>query len=608
MKKYLALILISIIIYACATVQSPVGGEKDIIPPSLVTSTPQHQSLNFKGKEITLLFSEWMKVDNIQKGLIITPRSNIEFTHILKKQALTITLEEPLADSTTYTFNFRQSLKDITEGNLWQEPVLAFSTGNYLDSMQVSGTVTDILTQGPAKGFTVGLYNNNYDTANLRQGEPIYFTTTNEEGQYTLQNLKPGTYLLYGFQDSNNNLQNEPSTEAFAFHPSKLELYDSVPPIHLSSYKNNEDTLKIKKAASSGRDFVIDYNKGIENFRITLLENPGTYVFANDEEQARKIRVFLNNFRNIAFDTDSIPMQIEVQDSIGNERIDTLYAKFRESRVASEEMKISKMPIKDILPGAQKFTVQLNKPSYTISTDSMYIKYDSILLKNINREDLIVSANKKQITINTTINKAILDSIDTKRKQITDSIAALPKDTTNNQADSTVNKIEEQSGLFSREKNAKSKKEKNSAAKQQIRGLHLYIGAGSFIGVEGDSSASNHVVFQFKKEESYGTIKGKIIAPDSTNYIIQLLNTKYEVVDTLYNKEEFTFDYVKPGEYHLRAIIDKNGNKKWDPGNALQLIPHEDIVYLEETITVRTNWIVPDKNIVLTKEQDVDKE
>ncbi len=608
MKKYIIPTLIIIIIYACATVQSPVGGEKDTISPELVSSTPKHQSLNFKGKEITLLFSEWMKVENLQKELIITPRSKIEYTHLLKKELLTITLEEPLADSTTYTLNFRQSLKDITEGNLWENPVLAFSTGSYLDSMEVKGKVMMILTKEPAKSFTVALYDANYDTANLRQGEPVYFTTTNDLGEYKLQNLKPGKYLLYGFQDANNNLKNEPASEAYSFHPTSLDLFDSIPDINMEAYKSNEDTLKLKKSSPTGSDFVINYNKGLINYRITDINNPGSYVFANDEEQAKNIRIYLSNFRNIDFDTDSLPVQVEAFDSIGNERTDTIFVKFRESRIKSEDLKILQMPKKDILPGNQEFTISLNKPAYAINTDSIYIKYDSVLIKNITLADITLSNNKKKVNINTEIFKQKIDSIDNRRKQITDSIAALPKDTTNKKetkASSSEEGGEESKNIMAK---GKSADKPGTEGKKIIRGLHLYVGKASFIGVEGDSSASNNVVFQFKKEENYGTIEGKIIGGDSTDYIIELLDNKYNVVDTLYNKDEYTFNYVKPGDYYLRVIIDANGNKKWDPGNALTLKPHEEIIYLKEQFPVRTNWIVSDKNIVLTRDESVDKE
>ena len=124
--NFLAGILIAIIV-GCASVSSPTGGIKDEIPPELLSAKPKDQSVNFKGKEITLFFSEWMKVEQLNQELIITPRTNIEYEHNLKKQEFTLTFDKPLDDSTTYTLNFRKALKDITEGNLWENPRISFA-------------------------------------------------------------------------------------------------------------------------------------------------------------------------------------------------------------------------------------------------------------------------------------------------------------------------------------------------------------------------------------------------------------------------------------------------------------------------------------------------
>ena len=291
-KKYLSLLSILIIIYACATVQTPTGGEKDEKAPILYESNPKDQSTNFKGTQIKLFFNEWMKVEQLNNELIITPRQNIDYEFTLKKQELIIDFEEPLQDSTTYTFNFRKALKDITEGNLWENPVIAFSTGNFLDSLKVEGTITKLMNQEPAKSYLVGLYNAKSDTANLRQGKPVYFTTTDENGSFKMQNLKAGKYILYSFEDKNDNLINNSESEPYGFHPDTLDLTDSIPSLSILTYKRNEDTLNLKKYSPVGKDFIVQYNKGLSEYNVTYPKDRSQHIYTNNVEKSKYLKIY----------------------------------------------------------------------------------------------------------------------------------------------------------------------------------------------------------------------------------------------------------------------------------------------------------------------------
>ena len=66
MIRKLFYLLTTIAVYyfltTCASPLSPTGGPKDTIPPSLISSNPLNQSLNFKEKTITLEYDERIKV------------------------------------------------------------------------------------------------------------------------------------------------------------------------------------------------------------------------------------------------------------------------------------------------------------------------------------------------------------------------------------------------------------------------------------------------------------------------------------------------------------------------------------------------------------------
>ncbi len=630
-KKYLSLLFFLIIVYACATVQSPTGGEKDEKAPILYESNPKDQSINFKGKEIKLFFNEWMKLEQLDQELIITPRENIKFESTLKKQELIIELIEPLKDSTTYTFNFRKALKDITEGNLWENPIIAFSTGNYLDSLTVEGNITQLMNQEPAQSFVVGLYDAQSDTANLRQGKPVYFTTTDEEGTFKMQNLKAGNYLLYAFEDKNDNLINNSESEAFGFHPDTLNLFDSLPSLSISTYQRNEDTLKLKKYSPVGKDFIVQYNKGLSDYIITNPQDSSQHIYSNNVENSKYIKIYKENFPELGYETDSIKLFMEVKDSINHGRLDTIYFMTRESRITNDDIKITSTPNGKILNGPQEFKYTLSKPVKDINYDSIQLRIDTIPIKHFTKEEIRFNFNRKEISLNTVINLTDVNELIDSLKSISDSIQNY-KDSVQNSSDSvnlskdSINLGEKDSLLNKKgidRKGLQNSKTKNQSYDSSMpnesnvsRGnsnqnvssytLQLYIGQGSFIGIEEDSTSQSTTKLTFKKPEDYGIIKGKVINMES-DFIIQLITEKYELKDTLVNQTEFQFDYVEPGNYRIRLIEDENGNGKWDAGNPLTLTEAEKIYYLEEVITVKANWEVIDKNFDLSVDKDVDE-
>lgn len=623
-KKYISLLLILIVIYACATVQSPTGGEKDEKAPILYESNPKNQSTNFNGKEIKLFFNEWMKLEQINKELIITPREDIKYEATLKKQELIIELEEALNDSTTYTFNFRKALSDITEGNLWENPIIAFSTGDYLDSLKVEGTITNLFDQQPAKEFVVGLYNANSDTANLRQGKPVYFTTTDENGNYKMQNIKAGQYIVYTFADKNDNLINNSQSEPYGFYSDTLNLIDSIAPLSILTYKRNEDTLQLKKYSPVGKDFIVQYNKGLSNYKITNPNDTNQFIYTNNVEESKYLKIYKENFPELEYETDSLELLIEVNDSINNYRKDTVFFKTRESRITNENIKIENKPKGKILSGEQEFVFQLNKPVYNINYDSIQLRLDTIPIKLFTKEEIQFNFNKKEVKLNTIINEKVVDQLIDSLKNVSDSINNI-KDSVNNMTDTlAINNDSSQikkkgkpslmeqkddrqtnnrTGLDTENENVSRG---NSNQSTNVYTLQIYTGKGAFIGIESDSTEVSTTSLQFKKAEDYGIIKGNVKNIKS-DFIIELISEKYELKDTLINNKDFQFNYVEPGKYRLRLIEDKNANGKWDAGNPLTLSPAENIYYLEEVITVKANWEVIDKTFDFNVDNDVNE-
>src|SRR4051812_24642171 len=94
---YLPCLILAIwFLSGCASVQSPQGGPKDSLPPTIVKMEPKNLSLNFNSKKIVLEFDEYVKLQNQFKEFSISPEQ--ERPPILKERLkrLEITLQDSL--------------------------------------------------------------------------------------------------------------------------------------------------------------------------------------------------------------------------------------------------------------------------------------------------------------------------------------------------------------------------------------------------------------------------------------------------------------------------------------------------------------------------------
>src|SRR5690349_2201094 len=196
--KGLFILLVTVLLFEqCAKQTAPTGGPKDAIPPQLVRSNPEKKGVNFKGNKIELTFDELVQLNNPREQLIITPSIGKKFELTVKKNKVTLELNAPLQENTTYNINFRESIQDITEKNA-AKIKLAFSTGSYIDSLSVTGFVSDVLTDVKVKNYTVALVQA-AGTFNMFKHPASWISLSDDAGKFAIENLKPGNYFLYAF-------------------------------------------------------------------------------------------------------------------------------------------------------------------------------------------------------------------------------------------------------------------------------------------------------------------------------------------------------------------------------------------------------------------------
>lgn len=219
----------------CASIQQPMGGPKDSIPPKILKEIPSNISRNFKEKEIVIQFDEYIKLQNEFKEISITPDMEKPPIYKVKKRNLVITLPDTLEEKTTYTINFGKAIGDYNEGNPLLNYGYVFATGDQIDSLNISGKVNNALTLEDEKETTVMLIPTKQDSIFGKRKANI-FTLTDSSGNFKLKNLKEDTYRIYALKEKNNDRIFNGDDEEIGF------LTDSF---HL-----NKDTTNIKLAIS----------------------------------------------------------------------------------------------------------------------------------------------------------------------------------------------------------------------------------------------------------------------------------------------------------------------------------------------------------------------
>lgn len=287
----------------CAKKGAPSGGVKDSIPPVIVKSTPENFATNFKGDEIRIYFDEYIKLKDLQKHLIISPPLQYAplITPFTTSKMIKITLQDTLRENTTYSINFGQSIVDNNEENPYPYYKYVFSTGSYIDSLKLSGNVTDAQLAFPPIPTTVLLYevNEMYSDSLVFTQKPMYITTTRDStGTFELTNLKEGTYRLIALNEKTSDYTFQPKNDKIGFIneyvsiPSdttyRLSLFKEPPryritrPAHVSKheivfgYEGNADSLEISLHSSIPEDFVSKTYRDIKKDTLHYWFRPAT--------------------------------------------------------------------------------------------------------------------------------------------------------------------------------------------------------------------------------------------------------------------------------------------------------------------------------------------
>ena len=204
---------------------TPSGGEKDIDAPKVVKYVPDSASLNFRSKSIAVFFDEFIKLNDLNNQLIISPPlENIPDIKV-KNKSLIIDFDkkEVLKPNSTYTINFGKALQDIHEGNFNENFKYIFSTGSFIDTLMLKGKIENALDHKTEKGVLVMLYTDFSDSV-IYKKKPVYFAKTKEDGTFQIENIRKDNYKLFALKDANANYLYDSEAESVGFMDSLIDV------------------------------------------------------------------------------------------------------------------------------------------------------------------------------------------------------------------------------------------------------------------------------------------------------------------------------------------------------------------------------------------------
>lgn len=506
----------------------PSGGEKDVTPPQVVEekTTPRNRSVNFNSKTIVLVFDEYIKINNPGEQIIISPAMEEKPDFVLKGKKLFIELNSELKPNTTYTINFGNSISDITENNPAAGMTYVFSTGTFIDSLKLNGTVTNAFTNAPEKNVWVLLHKNLSDTS-FQKNSPDYLAKTDANGNYSLQNLSAGEYNIYALRDGNSDYKYSQPSEEIAFHSETIVVREKNEEIKLKLFNESSEKQYVKSSKFywPGRLQMV-MNKPFQGWNATIL--PYDTITKKNQHSIYKnaigdtVDVWL---RNAAAENGSeikVVMQRE-RDTL-NQKYDTI-----SFRVSGVKEKIPLMKLKS-------------------NANNNFSLYDKLKLK-YDRPAALYKKEKMHLFKN--------DSI---AVPIETSVLGYGVSIINKWEDKTTYKLILEDSAFA-----------DVFYKQYSKADTI-----SFSTVRKDFYGNILATISVPDTNYVVEILG---AGDKVIYQGKIISDKKLIIE-----------HLKPGTYKMKTYNDSNNNGKWDTGNLTEKKQPEKIYYYKEPIVIRSNW------------------
>lgn len=361
------LLLFSCFLFAgCANIVNPTGGPRDTEAPKVLFSYPKNGQTNYKGNFIVLNLNEEIADNQLSNKILVSPTIEGRYTVKIKKGMVKLSWTDTLKENTTYTFNFVEGIKDLTEGNTVKSYSVTFSTGPDLDS---NTFLASIKQNGSASAADqkILLFEKTDSVQKLLNKKPEYVGII-DSGKVKMTYLKEKEYTVIALQDNNKNNKWD-----------KNEAVD-IKNLTIKNIVKNEfnvqptilDSTKLISVNAQNKIINLIFTKGLQ--KISVKDSNGKYLLT--KESPRKY--YIQNEYNL---TDSIKIQIEFVDSMGISGQFEKLTKFK-----NIDLQKDKDSIINIRNTNKKYLLSPKLDSIQFSTDKIFKDVQPVIIapKNVN--------------------------------------------------------------------------------------------------------------------------------------------------------------------------------------------------------------------------------
>lgn len=582
------MLLAAFLLGSCARMGQPDGGWYDETPPRIMGAAPADKGTNVKSQKISIFFDEFIQIENATEKVVVSP-PQLETPEIVASgKRIKIELLDSLKPNTTYTIDFSDAITDNNEDNPLGNYTYSFSTGDAIDTLEVSGKVLQAKDLEPVKGILVGLYNDLSDTA-FTTKPMLRVSRTDGSGRFVIKGVAPGTYRVYALQDADGNYLFNQKSEMLAFSQEKI-----VPSFKPDVRQDTTwiDSLRIKSIDRVGythflpddivlrafnevmtdryflkaerrepESFTLFYSYGGEMPQVRGLnfQSDDAFIIESTEKQDT-ITYWLKDTALVNQDTLRVELTYHMTDSLGKlvEQIDTLDIL---SRISYEKR------LKDLEREREEWQKKQDRAKKRGEP------YDSImppkaLAIGVKAPSELDPDKNIPFTFNTP-----LASVDT----------------------AAIHLYSKHDTLWY---NAPLEFNHVRGREYELRGewrpdieYSLEIDSAAFVDIYGKVSPPFKQGFKVKSFDEYGTLLLNIPTMTDTTIVVQLLDAGDKIIkEVTTNQGVAEFYYVSPSTYYVRMYIDSNRNGEWDTGLYSANRQPETVCYFPKEIEIRAKW------------------
>ncbi|MDR1985314.1 MAG: Ig-like domain-containing protein [Prevotellaceae bacterium] len=576
MKKianYIIILISVMCVSNCANMSNSLsGGPKDTTAPVILKEIPKYDDINVSTKQVEITFNEYVKIKD-SKTFIVSPPLKSAPTIFTRGKRVIAQFDSALNQNTTYLFDFGNAIVDLNESNPLGDYRLRFSTGDFVDSLHLSGRARHAFTFDSVKNMKVMLYKDDVDSLPFTT-LPDAVANISNRGFFVVDALKSQPYRVITIEDKNNN-----------------NIYDAGEMVGFL------DSMIIPVTFGSDTMTVGDYERdSISAFKYLPLvrifqENINKqYLSEYKRDQERKVTLhFAQRYPEIHsidfFDSDSV--------AFDSEKIITEKSFFCDT--------VTYWFTNDSLPAKMYAKIVYTKPDSVgndVPTEATLRFKDFVKIDNKNRkpkrgEDTKDETPKLQIAVR--VNETLV------METGLDLIFNAP-----------LTKIDyEKINFYQFDDEGKNPKKTSFEITSDTSNLCRYVFnadkwesgltydieflSGAFSDIYNLQNDSVRKKIQTPNIDKFSTINLDFTNVEC-NYIVHLIRNKRTVqTKQIDHNGILTISFIEPDTYSIKIIEDKNNNKRWDTGSLKERRQPERVKLYEledgkTTIKLRQGW------------------